>query len=769
MFAALGRFVTRFRWFIIAAWIVLAGVVASVAPALQSTQDNSEFLPDHYESIQAAKLQDEKFSDAFSPGAILVIERKDGDKLTAADQAEVATLAKDLAPELGKKTFQQLVVAQGQDGRPNLSEDGTVMFAVIPLAEDATGYDTTAIDDGKDLRSEIEKLTADSDLDVKATGAVPQSLDSQESGEDTLKIVGFATIALIVGLLALIFRSVLICLLPVVVVAVVSVIATGTIAWANELFDLKADASVQQILVVVLYGVGTDYILFFLFRHRERLREGAAMRDSVEHSIDRAGEAIASAGGAVIVAFMALILSSLSIFRAIGPALAIAVFVTLVAALTVVPALATVLGKQLFHPSPWWRHGIVIAGTVVPLVTESGREPQQIVFRLLALLVVLELIPFLWGLGSRAWERWRAGRPQGEGTFVKLGRTVGRRPGATALVSGGVMAVLAVFALSFNPSFDFNSSLPKGVESTEAMNEFQEHFSAGAAEPVPVLVDAADATPSPDQLAAFKSALGEAKGVDKVDGPVPSKDGKAFQYYLTLADDPVSDAAQDNVAGPIRDAAHDAAPEGTEAYVGGTPGIFADMSAAMARDYKVVFPVAAAVILLILALLLRSLVAPWFLMAAVGLGFAATLGITVIAFQHIGGESGLIFMLPIYIYLFVTALGTDYNILMIARLREEAREGRDPHSAASQAVTHAGPTIAAAGVILAGTFASLMLGGNTLIVSMGFALAVGILIVSFVMSMFFTPALTSLLGHAAWWPGHGDVAKDEHDQVSATH
>ena len=115
MFAALGRFVTRFRWFIIAAWIVLAGVVATLAPALQSTQDNSEFLPDHYESIKAAKLQSDSFSDAFSPGAILVIERKDGKKLTAADQGEVGTLAQELAPKLGKKTFQQAVVAQGED------------------------------------------------------------------------------------------------------------------------------------------------------------------------------------------------------------------------------------------------------------------------------------------------------------------------------------------------------------------------------------------------------------------------------------------------------------------------------------------------------------------------------------------------------------------------------------------------------------------------------------------------------------------------------
>ncbi|MBM9459735.1 MMPL family transporter [Nocardioides sp. zg-536] len=707
MFAALGRFVTRFRWFVIAAWLLLAVVVSASAPALESTQDNSEFLPEHYESVQALALQEEKFSDAFSPGAILVVEREDGGELTAADQAAVGTLATQLAPELGTKTFQPLVIAQDEQGKPNLSPDAKVMFAVIPLAEDASGYDAQAFEDGQALRDAIDELTEDTGLEVRATGTVPQGLDSQESGERALLVVGIATIVLIVGLLALIFRSVLICLLPLVTVGIVSVIATGVIGWANAAFDLKADSSVEQILVVVLYGVGTDYILFFLFRHRERLRQGASVQSSVVHSLDRAGEAIASAGGAVIVAFMALVLSSLSIFRAIGPALAIAVFVTLLAALTLVPALVSLLGKALFWPSKAWQ-----------------KEPKH-------------------------------------GAFIRIGRTVGRRPGRTALVSGGVMAVLAIFALGFNPSFDFNSSLPEGVESTEALETFQENFSAGAAEPVPVLLDTDGTEVGGDELAAFGAALGEAQGVDAVSEPVPAKDGTAFQYYLTLADDPTSDAAQDNVGGPIRDVAHDAAPEGTEAFVGGTPGIFADMSSAMARDYRVVFPVAAGVILLILALLLRSLVAPWFLMAAVGLGFAATLGLTVIAFQLIGDETGLIFILPIYIYLFVTALGTDYNILMIARLREEGREGHDPHAAAAQAVTHAGPTIGAAGLILAGTFASLMLAGNTLLVSMGFALAVGILIVAFVMSMFFTPALTSLLGHAAWWPGHGDRARPD--------
>jgi len=215
------------------------------------------------------------------------------------------------------------------------------------------------------------------------------------------------------------------------------------------------------------------------------------------------------------------------------------------------------------------------------------------------------------------------------------------------------------------------------------------------------------------------------------------------------------------VKGPIRDGAHQAAPDGTEALVGGITSIYVDFQAAMNRDYKVVFPVAAIVIMIILALLLRSLVAPLYLMASVGLGFAATLGATSILFQNILGNSGLIFILPIYVYLFVVALGTDYNILMIARLREEARDGLKPFDAAAEAIKHAGPTIAAAGVILAGTFASLMLAGNSFFASMGFALSFGIFVSAFVMAMFFVPAVTSLLGHTAWWPGHGDEKKPE--------
>jgi RND superfamily putative drug exporter len=207
------------------------------------------------------------------------------------------------------------------------------------------------------------------------------------------------------------------------------------------------------------------------------------------------------------------------------------------------------------------------------------------------------------------------------------------------------------------------------------------------------------------------------------------------------------------VEGPIRAGAHAAAPAGTYALVGGTTAVFADIQKAVNHDYALVFPVAAAIILVMLGLMLRSLVAPWYLMASVGLGFGAALGASVLFFQNARGQAGLVFLLPVYIYVFVVALGTDYNILMTARLREEAAEGRPPREAAALALRHAGPTVGAAGLILAGTFASLALAGNSILAQLGFAVSSGIVLAAFVVATFFTPSLTALVGRAAWWPG----------------
>ncbi len=711
MFSALGKLVSRKPWYVIGAWIVFAVLVIALSPKLESTADQSEFLPDHYESIKGFDQLAEDFPDTnTSIAATIVFDRADGAPLTDADLAAANEAVASVEDGLGK-TFDGVVAPD--PSQPDLvvipSENKDIGYTQLLLNPDLAGFEPEALDDGRDLREAIHQAVEGSDLEVGVTGNVAANIDSEDASGNALLIVGVATISLIIILLALIFRSVLICLLPVVVVTIVSLVATGLIGTANKVFDLKADSSVEQILVVVLYGVGTDYILFFLFRYRERLREGEEKREAVAHALERAGEAIASAGGAVIVSFMALILSSLGVFRAIGPALAIAVAVTLLASLTLVPAIVTLLGKALFWPSKKYM-----------IEPKSAR-------------------------------------------FEAVGKSLGRHPLRFAVASGGVLAVLAVFALSFNPSFDFSgSSLPQDAESTVAGDKFTKYVSAGAGDPTIVVLHSETGEPiGDDEVTTFVTALAEADGVEQAFPTLANQDKSSHLISVLLDDKPDGDEAIADIKDSVRPAAHDAAPAGTEALVTGNTAVFVDFQDAMNRDYSVVFPVAAGVIILILALLLRSFVAPVYLMVSVGLGFGATLGATVLVFQHAMGDSGLIFILPMYIYLFVVALGTDYNILMIARLREEAREGLSPRDAAAETIKHGGPTVAAAGVILAGTFASLMLGGNSLLVSMGFAISLGILISAFVMAMFFVPALTALLGHAAWWPGHGDEKKPE--------
>lgn len=694
MFAALGRVASRRPWFVIAAWIVLAVVVVAFHPKVEATTDQADFLPDKYESIKATSLMSDAFPQQQDSGATVVFDRTDGSPLTDEDVASIGRIMTDLQlPEV----FTEAQPAQ-------VSPTKQVAISNLTLAKGVTGQDQAELDQVKDLRDSLAEATKGTDLKAQTTGNLPQSYDQSQSGSNAEAIVGLATVVLIVALLGLIFRSVIIAIMPIFLVGGISVIANGLIDTAAKVFDLQKDPSTSVILIVVLYGIGTDYILFFLFRYRERMREGDEHRSAVAHALERAGEAIASAGGAVVVAFMALVLSTLGIFRSIGPSLAIAVAVTVVAALTLVPAVVTVLGRALFWPSKKWK------------------------------------------------------RPATGTRFGRIGDSLGKHPVRYAVASGGLLAVLAVFALGFNPTFDLgSSSSASNVESAQATKTLEDGgFSAGATQPTPVVLHSGSALSQAD-VDAFAQQLAGVDGVAQVlGGQVSPADPTTAVVMTVLKYDPASDEALVAVRDDLRPAIHDLAPEGSRAYVGGLTSVFVDFQAAMNRDYAVVFPVAALIILVILGLLLRSLVAPWYLMVSVGLGFAATLGATVIVFQHLAGDQGLIFLLPIYIYLFVVALGTDYNILMIARLREEARAGRSPREAAAQAVRHAGPTVAAAGLILAGTFASLMLAGNSLLTSMGFAISFGITIAAFVMAMFFTPSLTALIGHAAWWPGHED-------------
>lgn len=629
--------------------------------------------------------------------------------MTAADKADITKITTALD---GKHIDQVQKVVAGTE-----SKDGKYDTAYVQMDKKSQGQPKQA-DAAKALRTDSKDLAKGTHLKVQVGGQAAQNLDQQDAGNTSDAVALIGSLLIIIITLLIIFRSPLIAIMPLVILmGLVFTTSNGLIAYATKLFGLQANSSISALLIVVVLGVGTDYFLFLMFRYRERLRAGDEPKEAMINSVTRVGEAIASAAGAVIISFLALALSTLGFLTQLGPALAILVAVTLIAGLTLFPAICSLIPpKALFWPGKKWH-----------------LEPS----------------------GTR---------------FTSIGRMLGRRSGLVAIVSGLVMLLLALGTLGYKADYDLASgSIPKTKESMVVQDSMQKAYSAGAADPTSVFLTSTDGKPlNGVDFTAYKDKLSQADGVasatfDQSTGL--NKDHTTALFNLTLKYSGASDKAIAAV-GDVRTAAKNNAPPGTEAVVGGTSSIYRDINAAVNHDYRTVFPVAAILIMVILGLLLRSIVAPWYLIASVALGFGATLGATVLIF---GRGSGLIFMLPIIMYLFVVAIGTDYNILMIARLREEAREGREPREAAAEALRHAGPTIASAGFILAATFATLMLSGNSFLTEMGFAIAFGIVVAAFVMAMFFTPSLTALIGHAAWWPGHADraVGSDDAGVVAA--
>ncbi|WP_404955545.1 MMPL family transporter [Streptomyces sp. 147326] len=707
MFGRIGRFSVNRPWLTIVFWIVASVALAGLAPELKSSTDQADFLPSRYESAQIMKIQEESFPQQETPAAVVVFQRNDGAALTDADKAAVAKVTESLQAKR-YETFKSVVTSPEA-----VSKDGKMALASVVSAEKDPAAEA-GLESIRKLRTDGKAELQGSELKMGVTGPVALMVDAKEAAGDTDAMIMMATLVLIIVLLGVIFRSPLIALLPVLMIALMFIAANGLIATASELFGLEADASNSAILIVVLFGVGCDYILFLLFRYREHLRAGQEPKQALIEAVSRVGETIASAAGAVIVAFLALVFSTMGNMRAMGPSLAISVAVTLVAALTLVPAVFSLLGTKAFWP-------------------------------------------------SKAWKRAPKDRLAG-----KAGAIASRRPGLVAAVATGLLAVLALGAFGFKPGFDQESSLPKTLESIQANADLQKSFSAGETEPSLVFVKSKEgAQLDKAALDTFRQSIAAVENVGDVSPAVLSPKGDVALYNVVLKFRPSSEQAIELVAGDLRDAVHKNAPEGSKALVGGKTAVLADIEDAVKHDYRLVFPIAALAIMLILGLLLRSVVAPLYLMLAVGLGFTATLGSAVWLFQNIKGEDGLLFSLPIVVYLFVVAIGTDYNILMVARLREEVRKGRSTAEAVRLAVSQSAPTIGSAAVILSGTFGVLMLADNSMLQQMGFAVAFGILLTAFIMALLLVPTLTALIGPKAWWPGSGTGNRsDVHEEFT---
>ena len=697
MFGRLGRLVAAHPWRVIAVWIVSFAVIVPFSPSLAdvTNEDQTSFLPSSDESSRAQALAEKHFPTASGATARFVLKREDGKALSAADRSQIREFAG------GLEAAGIASVNSVETGPEQLAENERAQL--VQVGFEGESADDRVKDAVVELRERTESLLSGSGLQAGLTGDAASVVDTEESFGSAETITFAATFVLILLLVGGIFRSPIAAILPLATIGLVFLLATSLVALGADTFGFEVDSSLTSLLIVVLFGIGTDYILFLLFRYRERLRAGDESRAAVAFSVRRVGQAVASSALVVIIAFLALLLARLGFFRTMAPGLVISVVVTLLASLTLIPAAIALVGPRVFWPS----------------------------------------------------KRWQTA-PTGT-TFKRLGQLIARRPGRMALASGGAMLTLAAGVVFYTASYDTSSSLPSDTESSQANEDIEAAFAAGAANPTDVYVSGS-APLRQSELAALADQLRGVEGVDSVASPLLSEDGSGARIGVNLTENATSNAALDVAEGPLRDVAH-ASTAGDEVRVGGASSAFADIRSALERDMLVVFPIAALLIALVLGVLLRSVIAPLYLLGAVSVGFVATLGAGVALFQGLGSEPGLLFILPVMLYLFVVAIGTDYNILMTTRLREQMQEGNDPRTAASLAVEHAGPTVVSAGVILAGTFASLGLTGISLLVQLGATIAIGVIIVSFVMAAILVPSLSALIGKRVWWPGQQTAVK----------
>lgn len=714
MFKKFADFITRKRWYVITVWLIAAIAIVGFSPKLAdvTSDDQASFLPNTYESAQAQQIAKQSFPQAEGQSVIILFKRDDGQPISAQDQQKIQTIVASVKAARINKLSSIITAPQ------LLSANKKIQLANATL--NGQPQDQTLLDTVKDLRSKLASETKGTDIHYAVTGSTAISLDTKDSSGNASKIVGIVTILLILALPTIVFRSPFAGLLSLFSVGIVFTMSSSILALLAKTFNFNVSGQLTSLLIVVLFGIGTDYILFILFRYRERLRSGDHTRGAVSFAVTRAGEAIFSAALVVAAAFAAMFVASLGFFSSLAPGLVVSVLLMLVAAMTLVPALLSIIGEKIFWPSKKWQ-------------TEQT--------------------------GSLA---------------GKLGSVVSRHPLQVSLVVIVLLVGLATGLTKYKASFDLISQLPSNTESSQAFKELTNAFPAGTASPTTVYVKS-DEKLTQAEITKLVTALSKAHGVANI-LPVQtaattrfsqsqlaqlSPDGKAAQISLILKEDPNSSQAMDDVSGPIRAAAHSTGLK-AEIAVGGETASYADLQAATNRDIKTIVPVAAIIIFVILAFLLRSLIAPIYLLLSVGFGVVATLGATSYLFIGIGSSPGLIFMLPILLYLFVVAVGTDYNILMITRLREEIYvEANDPKTAAKRAIEHTTSTLISAGVILAGTFASLMLAGLSLLTQMGFSVSFGIALGAFIISLLLIPALSTLLDKWVWWPSHKQVATKE--------
>jgi len=743
IFGGIGAFAVKFRWFVIAAWLIAAFAVPHFLPSLNSvTQgNNSAFLPASAPSEQAAELAVPFGATNLVP--VQVVAAVDQGPLSASDTTWLATLQHDLGTV-------PTVVSVRDLGRS--ADQQAEQLQVLSDVNQASQPDQTTL--VKNIRAEIVTAAIPAGLQVHLAGQIAINVDQQTKSGNTGNQVEGVSVIFILILLLLIFRSLLAPLIT-LIPAFFAVAIAGPLVGEAAHAGLKVSVIAQLLLIVLVLGAGTDYGLFLVFRVRENLREGEDPKEAVRAAVMRVGETITFSALTVIAALLSLLVATFQIYSELGIPLAIGIGTMLLAGLTLLPALLAVFGRAAFWPSK----------------TKAGTGKEGLWGRIAARLVRRPAIPLVIGIVAFGALAIGVGsyQPGGFGGSINAPAGSDSAAGQALLAkhfpSSSANPTNLVYKLS-QPVWDDPAAVAAATSQLAASSLF-----TGVTGPL----NPAGVTLTQAQYQALHTALGNPAALPSVppaNSTVPlqryevyrataqyvSPDGRTIQFETGLkAGDPSTTAALNAVPAIRTETATVAKTLGATAYgVAGEAPAFYDISHISDSDLAHVFPVAIIVIGLLLCLVIRSLVAPLYLIASVALSFFAALGLSALLFIKLGGESGLTFILPFLMFIFLLALGEDYNILVMSRIREEA-QNLPLREAVSRAVGATGTTVTSAGLVLAGTFSVFALvggrqSGGSQIVDVGVGLALGILMDTFVVRTILVPCTVVLLGRWNWWP-----------------
>jgi len=674
---------------------------------------------------------------------VAIVAASGGNPLTVTDQQAIAREAE------GAKTVPKVVLVRGLGLAPGgkaaqILVEARIGFSDVPSQK-------TLVDA---LQKTFGQISAPPGLQLHLAGDVAVNVANQQSSNKAQKQTTSLTLLIVIVLLFLIFRSLLgpvLTLLPPALALVVSMRFIGALG----AHGLQISEITQLLLVVLLIGAGTDYGLFLVFRVREEVRGGLEPREAVVHSLVRVGESISASAGTVILALLTLLIATFGVYKDLGVPLALAIAVMLLAGLTLLPALLAIFGRAVFWPSST-SPGSNVEGIWGRVASRLVRRP--------ALTLVGGVVLFL-ALAAAALGYHSGG----------FGGSLSAPAGSDAAAGNALLAKYFPKS-SANPTnliFRYAEPVwqsPQRLESAQVALEQSGQFRqlTGALNPNGYVL-------TPSEYASLHGLLGNPANLAPLEPPglsvstdaynayratavLVSPDGKTIQFEASLtAGDPGSTAAI-NAVPKIRNAVA-AAQEASGSIASGAAGQAAalhDVSNASNSDLLHIIPVAIIAIGLLLALVLRSLVAPLYLILSVALSYFAALGVATILFIDIAGNAGLTFILPFLMFIFLLALGEDYNILVMSRIREEAHE-KDLRQAVIRAVGRTGPTVTSAGLVLAGSFAALAIAGGSgpsggQIRAIGFGLAMGILMDTFLVRTLLVPSTVALLGRWNWWP-----------------